>query len=266
MWWVLHTWAAVTVDDPSRCVDAGRLEDELGLLFTPEELEDLDVAVAVGSRGSQRSTDIRVAQRGTTLWTRTLVLDASDCPSAAEAAALSIHQGLATLPGWSVDTVHPPVLMAGIDLTVTTSTDLDARFAFGGGPDLRIVRRTWVWSRLRLGAGTPVSVGVGRATLLFGGVAVGLRTSIRIATGGLELAAGIDGGLRLALGQGFDVNLSNVVPRLDTEASVGWLFDGPFRVGVVATSPILRLVLTDGEGTRRPEPLVRVGLSAGLRL
>lgn len=266
MWWVLHTWAAVTVDDPSGCIDAGRLENELGLLLTEAELAELDIGVTVAAVGEQRAAAIQVEQGQTQLWSRELRLTQSDCPSAAEAAALSIHQGLATLPGWSVATERPRRVMGGIDLAVTSSADLDARFTLGGGVDLRIVQRTWLWSRIRAGGGTPLTVGAGRATVLFGGLALGLRGSFPVRKNGLELLAGVDVGLRAALGLGFDINQSNVVQRFDVELGAGWLFAGPLRIGVVTTFPVLLIELIEEGGDRRLEPPFRIGLSAGLRL
>lgn len=265
MWFLLPAFADVYVTDPSGCVDGARLEDELSLLFTDAELEAIDVRMAVSNAHEAYDVGLKVEQKGNQIWSRTLRLEASDCIAAPEAAALSIHQGLAALPGWRRVASRQSRLGGGVDLVASTSTQRDGRFQVGAGPELRLVGRTWVWTRIRMEASTRITVGAGKATLLHPSVGLGVRGVIG-ARHRLELWGGVAGGPLWALGQGFDQNLTVVIPRMVTEAGAAWLPPGPLRIGLIAEVPVIRVALREIGGALQVEPAVRVGLRFGLVL
>lgn len=262
-WWTAY--GSVHVTDPSGCVDGSRLEDELTLLFEEAELEVIDVHLNVALGHDRYDVGLRVLQKDEQIWSRTLALAPGDCPAAPEAAALSIHQGLASLPGWRPNTQKRRRFGGGIDLVASSSTDRDGRFQLGGGPDLRLFGRTWIWSRVRVETSTRISVGNGKATLVHPSAGLGLRGVIG-RKHRLELWGGGAGGPLWALGQGFDDNETDLVPRVVVEAGAAWLPPGPLRIGLVGEVPVARLVLVEIGGARRVEPLFRLGLRLGLVL
>lgn len=257
---LLPALASVEVSDPTSCVDAERLDNELSLYLG--DRPDLTIQVVVEGDGERRFARTEVRARKKLLWTRSLKATADDCPALPEALALSISTGLNTLPSWTWDTPSGPGdrVRGNMGFRVSTTVPVDLGIGLTGGLELRAHQSFGFWARLSLDTGIPFTVGDGAATL----------TSL-LTSGGIQLAprtwrvwTGFSYGTGWAQGVGFPQNESSSVPRAVLELGAGRHLIGPAFFGLRLDHHLVRARFT-GPGGQRIETPLRAGFILQIR-
>ncbi len=277
--------ADVTVDDPTDCLDAARLENELALQLGDDVLSELEVRVALDpvdppDADGSFATSTRVRRDGERLWSKRSAFVPADCPVLPEALAASIQQGLAGVPGFGVQTTPEPVRSgATVHLAANSGLPVDPRIGLHGGVKLRTGPIAHLWLQARLQTGPRLKVGSGAATLFQPGAALGIvlhgRDDSRLEVLERRLRpdawALVWGGPLIAAGDQFDDDQVVVLPRLSAEVGAGLQLQGPMHAGLYGEIPILRSRLTvqdpnleNEASTSRTEPPIRIGIVVGL--
>lgn len=252
---------SVTVDDPTRCVDRERLENELSFLLG-NRVDDLGVAVFVTGDGDLRRTRTEVRERRAIIWTGRLEVAVDDCQALPDALGLTVKSGLGALPGWSWDRPRrPPAGRWTLEIRTLGTLPSTADFSLGGGPDLRLWGPLGVWTHARLSTSLPVRVGIGRATQSGASLAGG----VQVTTGQARVWTGIGGGPVWAIGQGYADNLITQLSRLELEAGLGAQLGASGWLAVQAAVPIVRRTLS-APGGSTTEGALYLGLSIGIRV
>lgn len=264
MWWSWLAAASVSVTDPTDCVDPERFDNELRLLIGDTAVESLDISLEVESNAAERHTTSIVRRDGERLWSRGATFQQVDCPAIPEALALSLHQGLATLPGWAVGTdSNRPGVQGLLAIETSGGVPVDGRFGLRGGPRFTIGRRFGISLAGATAVSPSVSVGSGIATLIHPYVALGgfwgSPEGVRP-----EIEAHVQGGPLFAFGRGFEVNQRTVLPRAAASVGFGVYPAGPIRLGAFVEMPFVRVALDEIGGGSFTESLVRVGLSVAV--
>ncbi len=253
--WFPPAVASIELADPTGCLDAERLHNEVASVLGPR-LHALHLTVGVGARDRERIAHVDARHRHRSVWQRRFTASVDDCPVLAEAIALSLEAGLAALPGWELELPRA----RWIGSVLAELRPLERAVGLGAG----LERLGAGGAGLRVGAelrsGLPLDVGTGAASLTELTVSV---TPV-VAAGRWWFTAGAAAGIGWASGTGFARNRVVRLPRLHGIAQVARSIRGPLLVAIGGRIPALRARF-EGPGEARLEAAAQVHLSIGIR-
>jgi len=256
LWLALHSAlasAGVTLDDPVGCLDAERLELELGLLLGDVTAARLDVRVTVEAPEQGRlAVHLAALDGGQLRWGRQMSATLADCDALPDAIALSVQQGLAGMGGWSA-TSRAPAAMTRLWAGLSVAEDPRARVDLERAQPLGGAAIATVGLHSELGG--PLAVGAGHALLASALLSAGVERD-----GGLRPSLSVNVGPAWAWGLGFPEDYVAPTWRGTVSAQLATQLAGrPIAAGLEGVW--MRVALLEaGADTKRVEPALRVVL------